>query len=82
MVEQRPFKPFWQLRQELSQLVKARHFNQMQQFTFAHERHILPEFDNPSATRSATGESARENTFLSWQLRACACRHVSDSGLH
>ena len=53
-----PFKPFCRSRQQLTEFAKACQFNHMAQFEAVQLRHMLPEIDTPSATRSATKNSS------------------------
>jgi len=60
VVEQRPFKPFQQLRQKMPQVVKTRNFNQMYEISFATRGPHLPQIASPTATKTATKKNTTE----------------------
>jgi hypothetical protein len=55
VVEQRPFKPFRALQQQVTEAVKARHSKQMRRILHDPSGPILSVFANPSDPRSDTG---------------------------
>ncbi len=82
----RPFKPFWELRQQPSGAVNIRRFSQMLECTLVRLRHLPPEIANPSDPTSDTGfcaESPRTGNccanlqILTSSLCACVCQRKS-----